>query len=110
MKVVRGKGVDVEVGNRQLEEVIREKEEIEGKIRQMREEKIVGERGKGSGVSVRKVGSKEGGGKREKQRGGGGVRTGFRIRLLNVQGLTEVKYMELKRISWWMIGYIVYYF
>ena len=38
-KVVRGKGIDVEEGNRRLEELIREREEIEGKIRQMREEK-----------------------------------------------------------------------
>ena len=83
---------------------------MKGRLGKCGRKKIEGERGKGSGVSVRKVGSKEGGGKREKQRGGGGVRTGFRIRLLNVQGLTEVKYMELKRISWWMIGYIVYYF
>ena len=73
--------------------------------------KIEGERRKGSGVSVRKVGSKEGGGKWGKQRGGGGVRTGFRIRLLNVQGLTEVKYMELKKD--FLVDdriYIIYYF
>ena len=45
VKVVRGKGVDVEVGNRQLEELIREREEFEGKIRQMREEKNRGGKG-----------------------------------------------------------------
>ena len=38
-KVVGGKGIDVEEGNRRLEKLIRDREEIEGKIRQMREEK-----------------------------------------------------------------------
>ena len=40
--------VEVEEGSRQLGELIREKEEIEGKLRQMREEKkLIGKGGMG---------------------------------------------------------------
>ena len=39
VKVVRGKGVEVEEGNRQLGELIREREDIEGKIRPMKDKK-----------------------------------------------------------------------
>ena len=37
--MVRGKGVEVEEGNRQLGELIREREDIEWKIRPMKDKK-----------------------------------------------------------------------